>query len=918
MTPPRKEVAPAQKRAIRGDHEEGSPLTRPESYEAAQGIDSPYREANNVREPLPAHDCSLHFLLQRQPVGPWQVCYIPAEDDGRPREWRTFGPENIDELRRYLERVNKQNNVHWTVNPPRRTMVTKPCEADVIVHRAHVDVDLPPPPEGMVAPDQVAAFLQAQLEAMHAQFERFVPRPTALVFTGGGYQAFWDFGEPVEDHSLVKSINEQIAQRFDGDGRRGDRCHSVDHLMRLAGTINHPKPSKVTIGRRKALAQVVWDSGVNHRPEDFFAAGFTRPDAGAAHAAAVPPAKLEHGEVRRLQSLDDLPTDVPEDIKEIIRVGSDPDDPDRFKSDSEAQWLVTCALARYRVPPELIVGILTDPQWGVSRTILKKKRGAQKHAWGQVEKAMGKLANRPRLQLPQNDRQHRELATDVATLLRANGDYYDRAGHFTQLTQGRFHVVKAAEALTHFERVALFGGFVKGRKQLQPRTLLPEVSKVLACSAELLGGLPKIELVTDCPVLLDAPDGVRVVSGYDEPARLFAHGRAPLEMSLDEARHRMLNLLRDFDPVDPSDLSRLVAAFYSPAMQHGGFLGPERFPLIVLEGDKSQAGKGLACRLIARTYNSKPRTIARESSGNAVGSFAESIGQALVDGEPFIQIDNVRGVFRDAFLEAVLTEPSVECRVLRFRAMIDTIRRVLMLTSNQAELNEDLSKRGSFSRIRKRPDDYVFHPWPEGSITQHVIHNQPMYLGVQFAFLREWKRLGMPRMDGGGHDLRAWAGAVRYINMRILGLADPIAGMRAIQARVTSVQENWTRAVVLALVKQAKMIGATLRTSDLLTLCVEDGLPVPEGREGDDYSNRDRARVAWQAIGKYLNKVFRERTSFQVDGWLLRRAMMPVPRDKDPGKQAPVYRVDPFSESPPPWTPNMQQREFKDLGGQDG
>lgn len=389
MTSPKKEVAPAK--LSRGDHEEESHLTRPESYEAAQGIDSPYREAENGREPLPAHDCALYFLLQRQPVGPWQVCYIPPVDDGAPREWRTYGPENIDELRRYLERVTKQNNVHWTVNPPRRTMVTKPCEADVIVHRAHVDVDLPPPPAGAGAPDQVAAFLQAQLEAMHAQFERFVPKPTALVFTGGGYQAFWDFAEPVTDYALVKSINEQIARRFNGDGRKGDRCHSVDHLMRLPGTINHPKPSKVAMGRRKALAQVVWDTGTKYRPEDFFAAGFTRPDAQESRDAAAPVAKVARGEVVRLASLDDLPASANEKCRRVIELGRDAD-PEHYPSDSEPVYFVMMELWRCGVDPGLIVGIVTDPKWGVSKHVRKKRSEGKaiKYAWDQLERNMAK------------------------------------------------------------------------------------------------------------------------------------------------------------------------------------------------------------------------------------------------------------------------------------------------------------------------------------------------------------------------------------------------------------------------------------------------------------------------------------------------------------------------------------------------
>src|SRR3546814_17485474 len=46
----------------------------------------------------------------------------------------------------------------------------------------------------------------------------------------------------------------------------------------------------------------------------------------------------------------------------------------------------SCELARRRVPPGLIVGILTDKTWGISAHVLDQKRPGD-YAWRQVEKA---------------------------------------------------------------------------------------------------------------------------------------------------------------------------------------------------------------------------------------------------------------------------------------------------------------------------------------------------------------------------------------------------------------------------------------------------------------------------------------------------------------------------------------------------
>jgi hypothetical protein len=161
---------------------------------------------------------------------------------------------------------------------------------------------------------------------------------------------------------------------------------------------------------------------------------------------------------------------------------------------------------------------------------------------------------------------------------------------------------------------------------------------------------------------------------------------------------------------------------------------------------------------------------------------------------------------------------------------------------------------------------------------------------------------------GGGHDFHVWASVVRYINIEMLGLADPIDELRSIQARVRSPMENWARAVVLAIAKGRHRLGDTLRASDLLDICVEEGLQVPGWREEDDNSTEARRVVALQMIGRYLGKVFSAaRSDFRVDGWLMRRGWIAAPSANDPRKTAFVYRVDPDTPTPPVWAASMSQ-----------
>lgn len=85
-----------------------------------------------------------------------------------------------------------------------------------------------------------------------------LPAPTLIVFSGGGYQAYWKLTEPLmvdgdmataED---LKRYNLQI-ERVLG----ADNCHDISRIMRLPGTVNVPDAKKLKKGRAAALAELV-------------------------------------------------------------------------------------------------------------------------------------------------------------------------------------------------------------------------------------------------------------------------------------------------------------------------------------------------------------------------------------------------------------------------------------------------------------------------------------------------------------------------------------------------------------------------------------------------------------------------------------------------------------------------------------
>lgn len=177
--------------------------------------------------PIPNTQAALAFLQAAHPNGPYHLVAI-AEGGGI--EARTFDVAQVHEMQAWIEERQGKRNLYWHVNelrPEARDIKAKKQDVARAVYM-HVDID-----------DEDA------LE----RIKSYNPRPTAVVFSGGGYQAFWRLSEPSTDLERVERCNRKIAQDLGGDN-----CHNIDRIMRLPGTINVPNKKKRSVGRTEALA----------------------------------------------------------------------------------------------------------------------------------------------------------------------------------------------------------------------------------------------------------------------------------------------------------------------------------------------------------------------------------------------------------------------------------------------------------------------------------------------------------------------------------------------------------------------------------------------------------------------------------------------------------------------------------------
>ena len=183
--------------------------------------------------PIPDTAAAIDFLVRLLGKRRWDLAAIPP--DGGPPEFRTFLPIEHHLAAPWIEARQGKAGLYYSPNElvdGRRNM--KATKADIAAaHVLHVDVD--------IHSDTVLQSLRT-----------FVPKPTVILFSGGGYQALWRLSQPSTEFDRVERTNIWLAHQFGGDN-----CHNIDRLLRLPGTINLPNAKKRASGRVPVLARVV-------------------------------------------------------------------------------------------------------------------------------------------------------------------------------------------------------------------------------------------------------------------------------------------------------------------------------------------------------------------------------------------------------------------------------------------------------------------------------------------------------------------------------------------------------------------------------------------------------------------------------------------------------------------------------------
>ncbi|MBI1382631.1 MAG: hypothetical protein GC161_16260 [Planctomycetaceae bacterium] len=351
--------------------------------------------------PTPDYSASIDFLQWWLPGGPWVLTSIIPDplEKGRKTFTDTFGGNDVKSgrLLRWLEEHGTQwrRNIYWTPNGCRKqTVKEKPKKVDIgAMFVLHVDLD---PRAG----EDRAAERERIFKLLKDPTHLGIPKPTVIVDSGNGGQAFWRLRVPFQIAEATEAAADDAGlwNRHLGNLLGGDATHNVDRVMRLPGTVNWPDAKKREKGRVPVLAAVVEFNDERHDLDGFEKAEPVRAcvssSSNGAVAAAGRTVELS-GKVHRFACADDIKELLDESdarnavCRVVIVQGRDPDKPS--KSRSEPLLFVCCQMHRAGCSDDAIYSVITDPAFPISESVLDKGAGIEAYAIKQIESAHEKV-----------------------------------------------------------------------------------------------------------------------------------------------------------------------------------------------------------------------------------------------------------------------------------------------------------------------------------------------------------------------------------------------------------------------------------------------------------------------------------------------------------------------------------------------
>jgi len=327
-------------------------------------------------------DASIAFLARWYGTASRVLTSIHPE---RGIDTEGFDADDVDGQRRFIERWRRQRGLYFQVNPDLRrpSDINSKGKKEHIARAAALHCDIDSYKAGESREDGKARVLAGLADDFLLAVMGIPGPPSVINDSGNGIHAFWLLREPVDlggdvakAESLVEPCNRALALAFGGD-----KTTDVSRILRLPWSINHPNEAKAKLGLTAVLTrQVLFDPTRLYDLSEFpRVEGTGARYVSSAHEREA--ARIAIGDPDPVEDIEALR--VPDRTKALIAV------PVPVGERSGRVRSVILSMIGCGETNETILGVLTDPRWAISESVIEKddpdayarRQIARAHAW---------------------------------------------------------------------------------------------------------------------------------------------------------------------------------------------------------------------------------------------------------------------------------------------------------------------------------------------------------------------------------------------------------------------------------------------------------------------------------------------------------------------------------------------------------
>ena len=610
-------------------------------------------------------------------------------------------------------------------------------------------------------------------------------KPTVVVFTGGGLQAYWLFREPwdlTDDKERRKA--KKLSKTFQGflqefARKRGwtmDGTADLCRLLRLPGTYNRKQAEPVLV-RYEGI-----DDGHRCNPSSFEeflnlesdpelkahvqgpapshpTAEFLRVLAGCAWVRHCKDdaATLPEPEWYRMLSVVGRCTGgdtIAHDLSKPYPKYSERETTEKLKQAMDSSGPTTCAFVGGDLGRGEYCANCNHRGKIKSPVVLGIPKPSRRSVNANADKANPRRSGLPNIQA--SDRQLRDVSRESLAALRAFNNppsIFVRAGKpvcVHKEENGRHIITEASDRIirNRLTRAADFYEMTTdGFRNCSPPM---DVVKDILALPPLEWSFPALQAVIEAPALRDGGT-IITTPGYDEQSRLFYAPKDDLEVpdiperptadDIDVAAEMVSEVFADFPFVDRASRANAIASILTPVCRPA-IKGPT--PLALYDATTQGTGKTLLSEVVSLVTSGREGALF--SAPRDMDEWRKQLTSVLREGSTVVVIDNVNHRLDSGDLCKALTETTHGDRILGQSVTINLpVRCAWIATGNNIQLGGDMPRRCYWIRMdAKCSKPFQRTGFKHKRLKEYVLAHRGELLAALLTLARAWFVAGRP------------------------------------------------------------------------------------------------------------------------------------------------------------------------------